>query len=80
MGRKQRKAPPMKKPNTVIELRESDNDGHGPYVTIQGAKDFIHVSHQTLYRKIQTGELTKYRFGGRTLLSKAEILSLVKAV
>ena len=48
------------------------------FVDVPGAADFACCSKATIRRMLTAGELTRFKFGARTLIKVAELRGLVK--
>jgi excisionase family DNA binding protein len=50
------------------------------YLTVDAAAQLLGLSHWTIRQKITRGELTRYKVGARTLVSRTELLERVTPV
>jgi excisionase family DNA binding protein len=48
------------------------------YLTVAGAAEFVHCSRDNIRHLLTRGELTRFKFGGRTLIKRSELLSLIR--
>jgi hypothetical protein len=48
------------------------------YIDVPGAADFACCSKATIRRMLTAGELTRFKFGARTLIKVAELRGLVR--
>ena len=54
------------------------NDADQEYITVAEAVRITKSSEPTIRRKLTTGELRRYKFGGRTLIRKSDIFRLIR--
>ena len=59
-------------------MAAAPQDAAWDFVDIPGAASLGFVSAATIRRKLTLGELTRYKFGSRTLLSKTELLAKIQ--
>lgn len=50
------------------------------FLTVEAAAQLAALSHWTLRRWLHLGRLTRYRLGKRTLVSRVELLQLLRPV
>lgn len=53
-------------------------DNASEFLTVDEAADLVSISHWTVRRWLDEGKLTRYKSASRTLVSRAELLALVK--
>ena len=55
------------------------NVNHNPeFVTVDGAARLVGLTHWTIRRWLQTKRLTRYKSGQQTVVSRVELLELLK--
>jgi hypothetical protein len=62
---------------TVRLVSERPLDPEG-FIGLQGGAELVDCSVPTLRRRLTNKELTRYKFGSRTLLKVRELLALVR--
>lgn len=62
---------------TVRLVSERPLDPEG-FIGLEGGAELVDCSVPTLRRKLTNKELTRYKFGSRTLVKVRELLSLVR--
>lgn len=48
------------------------------YITVKDAADFVHCSKDKIRHLLTDGKLTRFKFGGNTLILKSELISLIR--
>jgi excisionase family DNA binding protein len=56
-------------------MKEKQNTN---FLTVDGAAQLVGLTHWTIRRWLQTKRLTRYKSGQHTLVSRVELLELVK--
>ncbi len=59
-------------------MPEKKKDIPDGYLSISQIEEKYHVSYGTIYRRFESGELTKVKNGGRTLVEVAELERVLK--
>jgi len=62
----------LAKNTNLDELKQQD------FLTVAESARFTRSSEATIRRKLTSGELHRYKFFGRTLVKKAELLGLIR--
>jgi excisionase family DNA binding protein len=57
-----------------------DSPNTSLFLTVEGAALLLGLSHWSIRAKLTKGELTRYKVGARTLVSRAELLERVTPV